>query len=229
MTALKSVPTDPLSKSRSKAVCSSQYWDIDRRQPSIVHDGPWEWLGITARGEETTIAQNGHDPRWLEMWQGSQNLCVIQKEYCTQNNQMAAVGDISHCDKIIKASWSNCQHDAVAAFTLSDRSPLPPAFSANDLSGGWTPVLDIGSVRRIDCHLAKCDDNSAPYSISDINDWLHWNGHPDIPNESEDNCEAGDDCDVEQDNDIENPQHPVKWNGSVIHLVSKLIWQTPRS
>jgi hypothetical protein len=64
------------------------------------------------------------------MWQGSQNLPATHKESRGQNNQMTAVGYISDTEEIIKASWSNVQHDGGAAFKLSERSPLPPALSA---------------------------------------------------------------------------------------------------
>jgi hypothetical protein len=43
---------------------------------------------------------------FLEMWQGSQNLCPIQKESRTQNKQMTAVGYILDTEEIVKASWS---------------------------------------------------------------------------------------------------------------------------
>jgi len=48
---------------------------------------------------------------------------------------MTAVGYISDTEQIIKAFWSNFQHDGVATFKLSERSPLAPALSANDLPG----------------------------------------------------------------------------------------------
>ena len=69
----------------------------------------------------------------LEMWQGSQNLRAIQKESGTQRKQMTAVGYFSDTEAMVNASWSNFPHDGAAAFELSKRSPLPPAFSAKDL------------------------------------------------------------------------------------------------
>jgi hypothetical protein len=45
------------------------------------------------------------------------------------------MGFISDTEEIIKASWSLYQHDVAAAFKLSERSPLPPHFSAKDLPG----------------------------------------------------------------------------------------------
>jgi hypothetical protein len=71
----------------------------------------------------------------LVIWQGSQTIRVTQKEFCSQNKQMTAVGYISDTEEIIKASWSNSQHDVVAAFKLSEGSPLPPALSTKDLPG----------------------------------------------------------------------------------------------
>jgi hypothetical protein len=81
-----------------------------------------------------------HD--FLEIWQGSQNLCATQKESCAQNKQMTAIGYISDTEEIIKACWSLFQHDGGAAFKLSERSPLPPALSAKDLPGGRTQILN---------------------------------------------------------------------------------------
>jgi len=75
-----------------------------------------------------------HD--FLEMWQGSQNLRATQKESRAQNKQITAVGYISDTEEIVKASWSNFQHDGAAAFKLSEKSPVPPALSAKDLPGG---------------------------------------------------------------------------------------------
>jgi hypothetical protein len=42
---------------------------------------------------------------------------------------------------IIKASWSVLQHDGVAVFNLSERSPLASALSAKDLPGGHTHII----------------------------------------------------------------------------------------
>jgi hypothetical protein len=41
----------------------------------------------------------------LEIWQSSQNQPAIQKELCSQNKQMTAVGYISDTADILKASW----------------------------------------------------------------------------------------------------------------------------
>jgi hypothetical protein len=49
---------------------------------------------------------------------------------------MTTVGYISDPEEIIKASWSYFQHDGVAAFKLLEKSPVPPALDAKDLSGG---------------------------------------------------------------------------------------------
>jgi hypothetical protein len=81
-----------------------------------------------------------HD--FLEIWQGSQNLCATQKESRGQNEQMTAIEYISDMEEIIKASWSLFQHHGGAAFKLSKRSPLPPALSAKDLPGGRTQILN---------------------------------------------------------------------------------------
>jgi hypothetical protein len=74
----------------------------------------------------------------LEMCQGCQNLRATQKESRAQNTQMTAIGYILDTEEIVKASWSLFHHDGAAAFKLSERSPLPPALSAQDLTGGGT-------------------------------------------------------------------------------------------
>jgi len=79
----------------------------------------------------------------LEMWQGSQNLRATQKGSHAQNKQMTAIGYISDTEEIVKASWSLFQHDGVAAFKSSEKSPVPPALSAKDLPGGPTQRLNV--------------------------------------------------------------------------------------
>jgi len=81
-----------------------------------------------------------HD--FLEMQQGSQHFCATQKESRAQNKHMTALGYISDTEEIMKASWSSFQHQGVAAFKWSERSPVPAASSANDLPGGRTQVLN---------------------------------------------------------------------------------------
>jgi len=86
--------------------------------------------------EERNLHRMANVHNFLEMWQGSQNLRATQKEFCAQNKQMTAVGYNSDTKEIVKASWSLFQHDGVAAFKLSERSPLPPPLSAKDLPEG---------------------------------------------------------------------------------------------
>jgi len=79
-----------------------------------------------------------HD--FLQMRQGSQNLCATLKESHAQIDQMTAVEYISDTELIVKAFSSLFQHDGAAAFKSSERSPLPPAASAKDLSRGRTQI-----------------------------------------------------------------------------------------
>jgi hypothetical protein len=83
----------------------------------------------------------------LEMWQGSQTPQATQKEFQAQNKQMTAVGYISDTKEIVKASWLNLHHDSVAAFKLSEKSPVPPALSANDLPGRQTEELNVRQIK----------------------------------------------------------------------------------
>jgi len=110
---------------------------------------------------------------FFEILQGSQNLCATQKESHAQNKQITAIGYISDTEEIVKASWSNFQHDGAAAFKLSERSPLPPALSAKDLPGGQTEILNVSQIKQIDSHPVECDDDSSPEGISDTENWLN--------------------------------------------------------
>ena len=162
------------------------------------------------------------------MWQGSQNLHATQKESQAQNKQMTAVGYISDTEEIIKASWSNFQHDSATAFELSERSPFQSALSAKNLPGGQTKVLNVCWIRRIDHHPAERDDDSVPEGISDTGSSLRWNGDLDNPIKSEVHCEVDDESDIVCGNSIkalENPEHQVV---STSPTVPGLIWLTGR-
>jgi len=170
-----------------------------------------------------------HD--FLEMWQGSQNLRATQKESRAQNKQMTAVGYISDTEKIVKPPWSLFQHDGAAAFKLSERSPLLPPLSAKDLHGGQTRILNVRRIRRINRHPVDSDEDSAPESSSDTEDWLNWNGDWDNPNDSEDDCAADVESNMDQDNSIEDPESQEQRDVSTAPNVPGLIrptWKTQR-
>jgi len=82
-----------------------------------------------------------HD--FVEVWQGSLNVPATQKKSRPLNKQMTAMGYISDMREIVKVSWSLLQHDGADAFTLSERSPLPPPLSPKDLPRGRTEILNI--------------------------------------------------------------------------------------
>jgi len=69
----------------------------------------------------------------LEMWHGSQILCTTQMESHSPYELMTAIGYVK---EIVKAFWSNFQHDGAAAFKLSERSPVPPALAAKIFPAG---------------------------------------------------------------------------------------------
>jgi len=168
-----------------------------------------------------------HD--FLEMWQGSQNLRATQKESRAQNKQMTAVGYILDMEEIVKASWSLFQHDGAAAFKLSERSPLPPALSAKDLPWGKTEILNVRRIRRINRHPVESDENSAPESISDTDDWLNWNRDLNNPNDSEDDCAADDEFDTEQTDGIEDSECPEQQDVSAAPNVPGLVRPTRKT
>ena len=93
--------------------------------------------------EERKLHRMAKVHNFLEMWQSSQNICATQKESDDRNKQMTVVGYIRDTEKIVNASWSLFQHDGVAAFELSERSPLPPPVSGKDLPGGRTEKLIV--------------------------------------------------------------------------------------
>jgi len=109
-------------------------------------------------------------------------------------------------EEIVKASWSLFQHDGAAAFKLSERSPLPPALSAKNLPGERTQILNVCQIRRIIYHPVESDEDSAPESISDTNDWLNWNGDLDNPNNCEEDCPADDESNIEPYTGIEDSE-----------------------
>jgi len=91
-----------------------------------------------------------HD--FLDMWQGSQNLDAAQRESRSHNKLTTAIGCISDMEEIVKASSLLFHHDGAAAYKLSERSPLPPALSAKDISGGRTQRLNIHRILKINRH-----------------------------------------------------------------------------
>ena len=184
---------------------------------------------MKTEADETKLHRMDTVHAFLEMWQGSQNLCAAQKECRAQNKQMTAVGYISDTEEIVKSSWSLFQHDGAAAFKLSERSPLPPALSAKDLPGGQTQILNVGRIRRINRHRVESDQDSAPESISDTEDWLNWNGDLDNPNDSEEDCAADDDSDIEHNNCIEDPECPEQQDVYVAPNVPGLVRPTRKS
>ena len=165
-------------------------------------------LELKREAEEKQLHRMAKVHDFLEMWQGSQNLRTTQKESHAHNKQMTAVGYISDTEESVKASWSIFEHDGAAAFKLSERSPLPPALSAEQLAGVRTQVLNVGRIRRIDCHPAESDDDMAPESVSDTENWLNCNSDLDNPNESEGDCDADNESGVELENCFEDPECP---------------------
>jgi len=166
---------------------------------------------------------------FLERWQGSQNLRATQRESHARNKQMTAAGYISDTEEIMKASLSLFQHDGVAAFKLSERSPLPPPLSAKDLPGGKTKILNVRRIRRINRHPVESGEDSAPECISDPDDWLNWNGDLDNPVDNEEDCAADDESDIQQNNGIEDPECPEQQDVSAAPNVPRLVRPTWKS
>ena len=203
-----------------------------------IFDGDYTALDITEtengskfkkEAEEPTFQRMARAHDFLEMWQGSQNLCATQKESRSQNKQMTAVGYTSDAEEIIKASWSNVQQDGAAAFKLLQRSPLPPVSSAKNLPGGQTQVFTLHPIKRINCHPAESDEECAPQSISNTESWLNWNGDFDNPNLSKDDWEADNKTDVKRDTGIKDLEIPAHLDVNAAPNVPRLIWPTQKS
>jgi hypothetical protein len=184
---------------------------------------------MKTEAEERKLHRMAKVHNFLEMWQGSQNLRATRKEFPAQTKQMTALGYISDTEEIVKASWSLFQHDGAAVFKLSERSPLPPALSAKEHPGGRTQILNVRGIRRINRHPVESDEDSTPESISDTEDWLHWNGNLDNPNDSEEDCTADDDSDIEQNNCIEDPECREQQDVSAAPNVPGLVRPTRKS
>jgi len=139
---------------------------------------------------------------------------------------VTAVGYISDPEKNFKTSWSLFQHDGVAAFKLSGRSPLPLALSAKDLAGGRTQILNVRPIRTINYHAVESDQYCAPEIISDTTNWLNWNGNLDNPTDGEANCTVDDESDIERANGIQNPESPEQQDVSAARNIPELIGPT---
>ena len=153
----------------------------------------------------------------------------MQKESRAQDKQMAAVGYISNREELVIAAWSLFQHDGAAALKLSERSLLPPAFSAKNLPGGGTQISHVHLIRRINHHPVEGDKDSTPASISDTEDLPNWNSDLDNPNDSEDDCAGDDKSDIEHNNGIEDPEYPVQQQVSAVLNVPRLVQPTGKS
>jgi hypothetical protein len=165
--------------------------------PELDTTNTKNYLEMKKEAQERKLHRMAKVHDFLEMWQGNQNLRATQKESCAQNKQMSTVGYIWDTEEIVTASWSLFQHDRAAAFKLSERSALPPDLSAKDLPGGRTQILNVWRIWTINCCPVESEEDSAPKSILDSEDWLNWNGDLDNPNDSEEDSAAADESDIE--------------------------------
>jgi len=115
--------------------------------------------------EERKLHRMAKVHNFLDMRQGSQNLCPTQMESCTQNKQMPAIRYILDTEEIVNVSWSLFQHDDAAAFKLLEKSHLPPALSAKDLSQGRTTILNVSLISRINRYPVESDQEKTPESL----------------------------------------------------------------
>jgi len=143
--------------------------------------------------------------------------------------QMTVIGYIINTQEIVKAYSSHIQHDGVAGFKLSERSPLPPILNAMEFRVRQTEVFNIYQIIWIDCRLAKSDKDSANECISGTENWLDWTGDLPDPYLSVDDGEAHHAPCIEHHSAIEIAESPEPWNVSAALDASGFIWPTRRS
>jgi len=73
------------------------------------------------------------------------------------------------------------------------------------------------------------DEDSAPATISDTENWIDWNGDLGNQNVSEDDWEADNESDIELDRGIEDLDSPVQQNVCAAPNVPRLVPPTQRS
>jgi len=188
-------------------------WILADTDPKLDAKNPDDDSEMKKEAEETKLHRMAKVHNFLVMWWGSQNLCATQEESCPRNIHITAVGYISDTEEIVRALWSLFHHDGAAAFLLSGWSPLPPPVSAKDFLGGQTRILIGRRIWRINRHPVESDEDSAPESISDSDDWQDWNGDIDNPNDSGDDCAAVVESDKQKGKSIRirNAQNRAMW------------------
>jgi hypothetical protein len=112
---------------------------------------------------------------------------------------------------------------------LSERSPLPPDLSAKNLLGGRTRILNVSRIQRINRHPVEGDEDSAKQTISDTNNWLHWNADLDNANEREEEWVVDNDSDIEHNNGINDSECPEQKDLRAAPNVPGLVWPTQKS
>jgi hypothetical protein len=87
-------------------------------------------------------------------------------------------------------------------------------------------VFNVRQIRRINCHLARNDEDSDPENILNTENWLDWNGDQENPTDSEDNWEADNESEIELDHSMEHSKTPAQRDVSVVHNIPGLIKPT---
>ena len=89
--------------------------------------------------------------------------------------------------------------------------------------------MNVRCIRRINRHPVESDEDSAPESISDTEDWLNWNGDLDNPNDSEEDCAGDNESDTKHNNCIEDPECPEQQDVRAAPNVPALVRPTRKS
>jgi len=187
------------------------------------------YLEIKKHGEESTLHRIAKVDHFLEMWQSDRHVWPTQEESCAQNKQMSVVWYFSDTEDIVEASWLLLHHNSAPAVNLSERSPLPPAFSEKVLLRGLTQIVNFGRIGQINQDPVQCQEGHAPECIPDTEDWLNSNGIMDNLNYTEEYCSADIESDIERGHGVDDSECPAQRHESTARNVPGLVLPTWKS
>jgi hypothetical protein len=81
----------------------------------------------------------------------------------------------------------------------------------------------------MDRYPVKSYDGSTPQSISDLDNWLNWNGNLGNPSDSKDDCTADIQSGIGEGNGTEDPESPAQQDMSATENVARFIRPSWRS
>jgi len=179
--------------------------------------------------EKRNLHRIAKAPDFLEMWQGSENLHATQKESSAQNKQIISVGYILDMEAIVRASWSHLPSWWCGCIYIVRMISFATAFVCEESPWRINSCSKCPPNPKNQLASIPSDEDSAPESILDTEDWINWNGDLDNPNDGKDDCMADVESELEQDNSIGDPECPEQQDVSTAPNVSGLIQPTEKS